>query len=109
MKPNRYYLADDMAADFKNKTPTAEVAGRKLYWFEWRAFAGWRQSDVAAILGVTSVRACRIENGTQGCTLANALMFADALGISIDELFRPPPPRGQKPAFKSILRKAGHV
>lgn len=83
------------------KTPVIFIEGHRVFWFEWRMHARWRQADVAAILGVATAQASRIETGAQVCTLVNALKFADALGIGIEKLFESPP---EAPA-KVLLRK----
>lgn len=48
---------------------------------------GWRQADVAAIMGVSVRNVCNWECGRYCPTLLAALSLADAFGVTIDELF----------------------
>lgn len=51
-----------------------------------REFLGWRQMDLAEMIGVTSAWVCHIERGARHPPLEKAVMIAEVLGVSLDDL-----------------------
>lgn len=66
----------------------AQQLGRKIA--EIRRGQGLTQQDLATLVKATVQWISRIENGDENLTLATMVKLANALGVSVQELFEPP-------------------
>jgi transcriptional regulator with XRE-family HTH domain len=68
-----------------------------VYLREWRKFKNVRAPDMAERLGIERESYYRLERKPFTLSLAELLVVADALGISHEQLWRPPPEPGLRP------------
>lgn len=66
----------------------AQQVGRKIA--ETRRQGGLTQQDLATEVNTSVQWISRVENGEENLTLATMVKLANALGVSVQELFDPP-------------------
>jgi transcriptional regulator with XRE-family HTH domain len=69
-----------------------------------RAARGWTQEHVAERVGVSARYYQRVEAGDQNLTIDSLTKIASVLGVSVGQLFTPPPPRLPRPAPRRNAR-----
>jgi transcriptional regulator with XRE-family HTH domain len=68
-----------------------------VYLREWRKAKNVRAPDMADRLGIERESYYRLERKPYTLSVGELIELADALGITHDQLFRPPPEPGLKP------------
>lgn len=72
---------------------------------ELRRSRGWTQEDLADRMEVTARHIQAVEAGRENMSVRALAFFADALGVSVPELFRQPRTDASKPLSPKRQRK----
>jgi DNA-binding XRE family transcriptional regulator len=73
----------------------------------WRKYRGLTQDALSKLVGVAQGFISEIENGTKTGDVQTLAAIARVLGISLDDLVMPKPPRLSKSRSRTISIKAG--